>query len=314
MSPLVIFLMGPTASGKTDLAIQLAQRLPLEIISVDSAMVYRGLDIGTAKPSLALRARAPHRLIDICDPAESYSAGRFQVDARREIEDVLGRGRMPLLVGGTGLYFRALQTGLSILPPANSRVRERLSADAEQAGWPALHQRLAVLDPVSAARIHVNDPQRIQRALEVFELTGRPLSEFFGNGAREPLPHPLVKLAIAPAERTLLRERARRRYLAMLDRGLLDEMRGLYGRGDLRPTLPSMRLVGYQQGWRHLAGEISHQEMVSQSVTATQQLAKRQLTWFRGEPDASWFDALSANLLDNVLKFLQQGGKLAGRV
>ena len=310
----VIFLMGPTASGKTDLAVELVERLPLEIISVDSAMVYRGMDIGTAKPSPVVRARAPHRLIDICDPAESYSAGRFRIDARREIEDVLGRGRVPLLVGGTGLYFQALQRGLSSLPSADSAVRERLSAEAERIGWPALHLRLAALDPASAARIHVNDPQRIQRALEVFELTRRPLSEFFVNGARESLPHPLVKMALAPAERTLLRERARQRYLRMLEGGLLDEIHGLYQRGDLHATLPAMRLVGYRQGWRHLAGEINHREMVRQAIIATQQLAKRQLTWLRGEEDAVWFDASSVNLLDNVSKFLERNAKLIVRV
>ena len=314
MSRPVIFLMGPTASGKTDLAVRLVERLPVEIISVDSAMVYRGMDIGTAKPSPAVRARAPHRLIDICDPAEAYSAGRFREDARREIEDVFGRGRVPLLVGGTGLYFRALQRGLSVLPSANQAVRERLSDEAARSGWPALHRRLAAVDPASAGRIHANDPQRIQRALEVFELTRRPLSEFFLNTAHDALPYPLVRMVLAPADRGQLRERARRRYLAMLEQGLLDEIQALFRRGDLRAALPSMRLVGYRQGWRHLAGEISRQDMVAQAVTATQQLAKRQLTWLRSEEDAEWFDADSAKLLDNALKFLERNAKLPVRV
>ena len=310
----VVFLMGPTAGGKTDLAVELAQRLPLEIISVDSAMVYRGLDIGTAKPPPAVLAHAPHRLIDICDPAESYSAGRFREDARREIEDVFRRGRVPLLVGGTGLYFRALQKGLAILPAADPAFRHALNREAGRLGWGALHRRLAEVDPLAAARIHANDPQRIQRALEVQYLTGRPLSESFGNGKRDPLPYPLLKLALAPVDRATLRERARQRYLGMLERGLLDEIRTLYARGDLHPALPSMRLVGYRQGWRHLAGEISQVEMIRQAITATQQLAKRQLTWLRGEEAVNWFDSLSWDLLDKVLKLMRQNANFPDRV
>lgn len=306
--------MGPTASGKTDLAVALAQRLPVDLISVDSAMVYRGLDIGTAKPSRAVLARAPHRLIDVCDPAETYSAGRFREDARREIEQAFGRGRVPLLVGGTGLYFRALQSGLAVLPAADPGVRDELALEAERNGWEALHRRLAEIDPAAAGRIHANDPQRIQRALEVHRLTGRTLSEWHGGGRRDPLPFPLLKLAVAPSDRALLRDRARRRYLGMIERGLLAEIRALYTRGDLHPQLPSMRLVGYRQGWRHLAGEIGAAEMTRQAITATQQLAKRQLTWLRGEDAMNWFDAESPRLLDQVLKFLRQNAEFPERM
>ncbi|MBI2995007.1 MAG: tRNA (adenosine(37)-N6)-dimethylallyltransferase MiaA [Gammaproteobacteria bacterium] len=306
--------MGPTASGKTDLAVELVERLPVEIISVDSAMVYRGLDIGTAKPPREILARAPHRLIDICDPAEPYSAGRFREDARREIEDVFRRGHAPLLVGGTGLYFRALQSGLAVLPPADPEVRHALTRDAGRIGWEGLHRRLAEVDPAAAARIHASDPQRIQRALEVHRLTGRTLSEHFRRGRRDPLPFPLIKLAVAPADRSLLRERARKRYLAMLGHGLLEEIRALYARGDLHPELPSMRLVGYRHGWRHLAGEISLEEMTREAISATQQLAKRQLTWLRGEETVNWFDALSADLLERVLKFIRQSTNFPDRV
>jgi len=302
--PPAILLMGPTASGKTDLAVELVARLPCEIISVDSALVYRGMDIGTAKPDAAVLARAPHRLIDILDPAESYSAARFRADALREMAAITAAGRIPLLVGGTGLYFRALRRGLSDLPGADAAVRARLEAEAASLGWDALHRRLREVDPVAAARIHPNDPQRLQRALEVHELTGRPLSEL-QQGGGDALPYRVVALALAP-ERELLHGRIRDRFHIMLERGLVAEVEGLYRRGDLGPDKPSIRCVGYRQVWSHLAGEVAYAAMVELGITATRQLAKRQFTWLRSEPDARWFDSSDPFLLDKVLKMLRQ--------
>lgn len=303
--PPAILLMGPTASGKTDLAAALVERLPCEIISVDSALVYRGMDIGTAKPDAALLARAPHRLIDILDPAEAYSAARFRADALREMAEVTAAGRIPLLVGGTGLYFRALRQGLSDLPGADPAVRARLEAEAALLGWGELHQRLQQVDPVAAARIHPNDPQRLQRALEVYELTGRPLSEL-QRGGGEALPYRVLALALAPVERELLHSRIRDRFHLMLERGLVAEVEGLYRRGDLGPDRPSIRCVGYRQVWSYLAGEVEYPAMVELGITATRQLAKRQFTWLRSEPDSHWFDSVDARLLDKVLKLLGQ--------
>lgn len=302
--PPAILLMGPTASGKTDLAAALVARLPCEIISVDSALVYRGMDIGTAKPDAELLARAPHRLIDILDPAEAYSAARFRADALREMADISATGRIPLLVGGTGLYFRALRRGLSDLPGADPVVRARLEQEAAELGWEALHQRLRQVDPVAAARIHPHDPQRLQRALEVYELTGRPLSEQQRGG--EALPYRVLALAVAPAEREQLHARIHERFHLMLERGLVAEVDGLYRRGDLGPDLPSIRCVGYRQVWSYLAGEVDYPAMVEQGISATRQLAKRQFTWLRSEPDSHWLDSSSPQLLDKVLKLVVQ--------
>jgi tRNA dimethylallyltransferase len=302
--PSAILLMGPTASGKTDLAAALVARLPCEIISVDSALVYRGMDIGTAKPDAELLARAPHRLIDILDPAEAYSAARFRADALREMADIIAAGRIPLLVGGTGLYFRALRRGLSDLPGADPVVRARLEQEAAELGWEALHQRLRQVDPVAAARIHPHDPQRLQRALEVYELTGRPLSEQQRGG--EALPYRVLALAVAPAEREQLHARIHERFHLMLERGLVAEVDGLYRRGDLGPDLPSIRCVGYRQVWSYLAGEVDYPAMVEQGISATRQLAKRQFTWLRSEPDSHWLDSSSPQLLDKVLKLVVQ--------
>jgi len=298
--------MGPTAGGKTALAVSLVRRLPLEIISVDSGMVYRGLDIGTAKPGAEILAAAPHRLVDICEPTEAYSAGRFRRDALREIGLVHGRGRIPLLVGGTGLYFRALAQGLSGVPPADAKIRAELERQAQERGWPELHRELTGIDPQAAARIHPNDPQRIQRAMEVYRLTGKPLSSLLRGGRRGVLPWNVCKLIIAHADRAMSHERVRRRFHAMLDAGFMQEMRALYGRGDLRPELPSMRLVGYRQGWQHLAGQIAYDEMVERAIAATRQLLRRQLTWLRAEPGAVRLDAGDPALEDKVLKFLEQ--------
>ncbi len=303
--PPAILLMGPTASGKTDLAVALVERLPCEIVSVDSALVYRGMDIGTAKPDAALLARAPHRLIDILDPAEAYSAARFRADALREMAEITAAGRIPLLVGGTGLYFRALRRGLSELPAADPVVRARLEQAAAEQGWEALHRRLREVDPVAAARIHPNDPQRLQRALEVYELTGRPLSVQQCGGV-DALPYRVLALALAPAERSLLHERISRRFHGMLEQGLVAEVEGLYRRGDLGPDKPAIRCVGYRQVWHYLAGEVDYAAMVEQGISATRQLAKRQFTWLRSEQDSDWFDSADAEVLDKVLKLLGQ--------
>lgn len=287
--PLAIFLMGPTASGKTDLAVDLAARFPCDLISVDSAQVYRGLDIGSAKPGPEVLAAAPHRLIDICEPTEAYSAARFRDDALREMAEIVARGRVPLLVGGTMLYFRALQAGLAPMPEADPGIRARLEREAEISGWADLHQRLLRVDPEAGARIHPHDSQRIQRALEVFEITGRPLSQWQRASAPlNPLPYRLLKLVRTPRERQVLRERIAHRFQAMLDAGLEDEVRRLWARGDLTPDLPSLRSVGYRQVLNYLLGGSSFEVMIERGVTATRQLAKRQLTWLRSEPDCHW--------------------------
>jgi len=287
--PPAILLMGPTASGKTDLAIALRGQLPVELVSVDSAMVYRGMDIGTAKPSALELERAPHRLIDICDPVESYSAARFRDDALREMHEITASGRIPLLVGGTMLYFRALQYGLSDLPPADAEIRLRLELELRSRGLHALHRRLEQVDPLAAQRIHRNDPQRTLRALEVWEASGRPLSELQAR-AGEPMPYRALKLVRAPASREILHQRIERRFLDMLDRGLVGEVEGLVARDDLHPDLPAMRSVGYRQvgGW--VRGEYSREEMVKRGQAATRQLAKRQMTWLRSEPGCHWLD------------------------
>jgi tRNA dimethylallyltransferase len=281
--PLAIALMGPTASGKTDLAVDLVTRLPCDIVSVDSALIYRGMNIGTAKPGPQILEKVPHRLIDIRDPSESYSAARFCMDARREMAEITAVGRIPLLVGGTMLYFRALQQGLARLPGADHAVRARLEAEARSEGWAALHGRLAVVDPVTARRVHPNDPQRIQRALEVYEITGHPLSELVSTRGRSVLPYRFLKLVRVPEERAVLHRRIEQRFRGMLERGFEDEVRALWGRGDLTPGMPSMRCVGYRQMLKYLFGEYTFKEMVKRGIIATRQLAKRQLTWLRSE-------------------------------
>lgn len=286
--PLTILLMGPTASGKTELAAALAERFPCEIVSVDSAMIYRGMDIGTAKPGPEVLARAPHRLTDICEPTESYSAARFRVDALREMAEIRAGGRIPLLAGGTMLYFRALQRGLSRLPEADPEVRARLTAEAEAQGWPALHRRLAQVDPAAARRIHPNDPQRIQRAIEVYEVSGRPMTELLAEGASTTLPYRLIKLVRAPRERAVLHGRIEARFRHMLALGFEAEVRRLWGRGDLTPDLPAMRCVGYRQMLQYLLGAYNFAAMTEKAIAATRQLAKRQMTWLRAERECHW--------------------------
>jgi tRNA dimethylallyltransferase len=288
--PLAIFLMGPTASGKTALACDLSERFPLDLVSVDSALVYRGMDIGTAKPDPATLARYPHALVDIRDPAQPYSAADFCADAMPLMERISARGRVPLLVGGTGLYFRALQLGLSDLPEADPATRARLGAEAAQSGWPALHARLAQIDPVAAGRIDSNDTQRLQRALEVFELTGRPLSELQRGGAGVVFPWRVLKIALLPADRQQLHQRIAHRFDAMLAEGFLDEVRALRARGDLDADLPAIRAVGYRQAWEHLDGRSDAAEFRDRAIFATRQLAKRQITWLRSDHGARLFE------------------------
>lgn len=285
VAPPVIFIAGPTASGKSSLALELASVLPVEIVSVDAAQVYRGLDIGTAKPSPAERARVPHHLIDIRDPSEIYTAADFRVDALRAIQEITAAGRIPLLVGGTLFYFRALEYGLPDLPSADPALRRRLTADAEWIGWEAMHARLAEQDPGRAARIHPNDPQRILRALEIIALTGRAASDH-RLPAEPSLPFRVIKLFLYPESRGWLHARIGQRFETMLKQGFLDEARELFGRADLDPALPALRAVGYRHAGLYLTGKINYTTMVEQAVTATRQLAKRQMTWMRGEtPD-----------------------------
>lgn len=300
--PLAIFLMGPTASGKTDLAIQLRQQLPVEVISVDSALIYRGMDIGTAKPSKAELALAPHRLIDICDPAESYSAANFRTDALREMQEISAQGKIPLLVGGTMLYYKALLEGLSPLPSADEKVRSEIEAKAALIGWGGLHQELSKIDPISAQRINPNDSQRINRALEVFYLTGKTLTELTAQKG-EALPYDILQFAIAPEQREVLHLRIEQRFHKMIELGFQQEVENLYRRPDLNENLPSIRCVGYRQMWEYLRGDYDHDEMVFRGICATRQLAKRQITWLRGwTSPIQWLDSLQpAQALEKVL-------------
>lgn len=299
--PSAIFLMGPTASGKTALACALADRFPVRLVSVDSALVYRGLDIGAAKPDATTLARYPHRLIDIRDPSQPYSAADFRADALAAMDDIAREGAVPLLVGGTGLYFRSLEYGLSALPEADADVRARLVEEATRLGWAALHARLAELDPPAARRIRAGDAQRIQRALEVIELTGRPLSEQQG-GPRERPPWRILKLALLPADRAPLHAAIAVRFEAMVRDGFLDEARRLLEAMGPRFDLPAMRAVGYRQAWPHLAGEIDQAAFIQRAIFATRQLAKRQITWLRSEMDALIFATDRANLAEDVAR------------
>jgi tRNA dimethylallyltransferase len=303
--------MGPTASGKTSLAVELLKHFPIELISVDSALVYKGMDIGTAKPDAEILASAPHHLIDIIDPTQSYSAAQFRADALRLMSDISLRGRIPLLVGGTMLYFNALQNGLNNLPQADAGIRQRLDEAAAVRGWPAMHARLAEIDPETAARLEPGDSQRIQRALEVWEISGKALSALFKegdeDGASRALPYRLLKIALIPSDRAVLHQRIAARFETMIAQGLLKEVIGL--RADyptLRPDMPSMRCVGYRQALQHLDGEYGLDELQQKGIAATRQLAKRQLTWLRGMQDTAEVDCLDAANLDSTIHLIEQ--------
>ena len=302
--PPAIFLMGPTASGKTSVAVELVKRFPLEIISVDSALVYRGMDIGTAKPDAEVLAGAPHRLIDIRDPSAPYSAAEFREDALEAMAGITAQGRIPLLVGGTFLYFRALEQGLSVLPAADPGIRARLEAEARRDGWVALHARLADVDPVAAGRIHATDPQRIQRALEVYEITGLPISRFHAGGRAGGLPYRLLKLALVPEARTLMHDRIEERFRSMLASGFVDEVRRLFEQGNLEAELPAIRAVGYRQVWMYLEGKIGFEEMLEKAIVATRQYARRQLTWLRSEQNVVSFPAEAPSLPADIAECL----------
>lgn len=302
-NPPAIFLMGPTASGKTHIAVELVQQLPLEIVSVDSAMVYRGMDIGTAKPDAATLQKAPHHLIDIRDPSEPYSAAFFRDDALRVMSDIVTRGKIPLLVGGTMLYYKALLDGLAEMPATTPAVRAAIEAEAAIHGWPAMHTRLASIDPETAAQLHPNHSQRIGRALEVYEMTGKTLSTLRANQVATPLPYRVLQIAVAPHERSALNQRIDIRFRHMMEQGFLTEVQHLFDRGDLSPELPAIRAVGYRQAWDLFAqpggllgGNLTREQMIQRAIMATRQLAKHQFTWLRSWPGVRWvyLDDLSA--------------------
>jgi tRNA dimethylallyltransferase len=293
----VIILMGPTAIGKTDLAIELVQHLPLEIISVDSAMIYRGMDIGTGKPSAEIQAVAPHHLIDICDPKDTYSVAQFCRDAHEKIIDIHQRNKIPLLVGGTMLYFHGLIYGLSNLPSADLEIRKKLELEAREHGWEYLHQKLSLYDPISAAKIHPNDPQRLQRALEIYYLMGKPMSEIKEASLKSPLNFPLTILGLLPEDRHNLHQRIEQRFNHMLEEGLIDEVQKLWDRKDLNKELPSIRAVGYRQAWEYLNNSIDYPTMKEKAIIATRQLAKRQMTWMRRWENLKVYHTSSNDLL-----------------
>ncbi|MCP5207560.1 MAG: tRNA (adenosine(37)-N6)-dimethylallyltransferase MiaA [Hahellaceae bacterium] len=320
--PLAICLMGPTASGKTDLAVNLVASFNCEIISVDSALIYRGMDIGTAKPDASILSVAPHRLIDIRDPAEVYSVAQFREDALKEMAEITSRGKTPLLVGGTMMYFKALCQGIASMPKANDELRQQILSQAEQDGWQAMHERLTVLDPAAAEKIHPNNRQRILRALEVCMLSGKKMSDLWAGASWETgqnadgdytkwdevsfdgLPYSIVNLAIAPAARQTLHDRIGQRFQQMLANGFIEEVAGLRQRADLHSELPSIRSVGYRQVWEYLSGGYSRDEMIEKGTAATRQLAKRQLTWLRSWPDVNWLESEDSELITKTLAIL----------
>lgn len=307
----VICLMGPTASGKTEMAVELVQQFPFEIINVDSAQVYRGMNIGTGKPNITTLNIAPHRLLDIKDPGQAYSASEFREDALNEIYNVLSLGKTPLLVGGTMLYFKALRDGLSDMPQADVAIRNQIDTLAREKGWEEIHRKLKQVDPYSAQRIHPNDPQRLQRAFEIFLISGKPMSEYHAEHQQQKpgkgldLPFNLHFFAIQPGDRDLLAQHIADRFKRMLTEGLIDEVAVLYERGDLHEMLPSMKSVGYRQVWQYLAGDLSYDEMVEKSIIATRQLAKRQLTWLRNWDNLRSLGDPSCKSIDAVLKYVQ---------
>lgn len=305
-SPCAIFLMGPTASGKSRVAIEIARYFPVEIISVDSAQVYRHMNIGSAKPDESVRAEIPHHLIDLIDPDASYSAARFREDALAVMLEITARGKVPLLAGGTMLYFKALRQGLAALPAADEMIRQKLEQQATERGWPAMHATLARLDPITAERIMPNDKQRIQRALEVYYLAGRPMSEVLKRQQRDDFPYQVVSIALLPSDRSKLHDGIHQRFDKMLEMGLVDEVRMLCEQFQLNADMPAMRCVGYRQVYRYLNNEIDLAEMRERSIVATRQLAKRQLTWLRAMDDLQRFDCLDNQLIQQTISFIQQ--------
>lgn len=303
--PPAIFLMGPTASGKTALAVELVEKYPCEIISVDSALVYKEMDIGTAKPDAELQARAPHRLINLRDPSDPYSAANFREDALREMADITAAGKVPLLAGGTMMYFKFLRDGAAQLPKADDDIRDALLAEAQEFGWPHMHAKLAGIDPESAERLKPMDSQRIQRALEVYQVSGKTLTQYWQEQDEQPLPYHVVNLAVCPQERSQLHQRIAQRFEIMLEQGFIDEVKRLHARGDLEEDLPAIRAVGYRQVWDYLEGRTSYDEMIEKGVAATRQLAKRQITWLRSWPDLHWLETNDPNILQSALKILQ---------
>lgn len=300
-----IFLMGPTAAGKTELALRLADQLPCDIISVDSALIYRGMDIGTAKPAADVLQRYPHHLVDIRDPAQSYSAAEFRSDALALMAQSCAAGRIPLLVGGTMMYYNALVKGLAPLPEADPQIRASLLAQAEAEGWPALHRRLAEVDPESAARLAPNDSQRLQRAMEVYLLTGQTIGQLWAQQDATAFPYRVINLAVMPDSRALLHERIAIRFQQMLQLGLVDEVAHLHQRGDLHPGLPAIRCVGYRQVWEYLDGMYDFTRMTDKGIVATRQLAKRQITWLRSWPDLHWLDSSQQDIVTRSLKLIE---------
>lgn len=320
--PLAICLMGPTAAGKTDLALALTENLPCDIISVDSALIYKGMDIGTAKPDKVFLKKAPHRLIDIIEPFESYSVAQFYADASREMQEITARGRIPLLVGGTMLYYRIIQQGIANLPSADEQVRKDIIRDAEQYGWAYIHAQLAKIDPDSAARIKPTDPQRLQRALEVYRLSGKTMTKLWQEqqaeaskasnnvytGSLSPLPYAFMNFSIAPLDRKELHQRIEKRFDMMLENGFLDEVRGLYQQANISSDMTSMRCVGYRQAWDFLDGKLSYESMRERGIIATRQLAKRQLTWLRSWPNLYQLVTNDSKVLAKALKIVENAG------
>lgn len=309
--PPVVFLMGPTAAGKTALAVNLVEKFPFEIISVDSALVYRGMNIGTAKPDAITLRQAPHRLIDFLDPSEAYSAARFRGDALREINDIHSKGRIPLLVGGTMLYYRVLQQGLAELPAADPTLRAQLEYQRQSNGQLAFHAQLAALDPVAAQRIHPNDPQRIQRALEVYYLTGHTLTELYAQTQDQKELFKIIKLVVTPFQRDYLHQRIEQRFYHMLEQGFIGEVENLFKRKDLSLDKPAIRAVGYRQIWEYLEGVTDYGEMTRRAITATRQLAKRQMTWLRSEKDTLWLDSQSTHVWCQLCNHLSKNRLLS---
>lgn len=312
--PPAIFLMGPTASGKTGVAVELVQRLPVELISVDSALVFRDMDIGTAKPDAFTLTRAPHHLIDIISPTEAYSAAAFRHDALHLMADITARGKIPLLVGGTMLYFKALREGLSPLPQADAALREELDAEIARHGIEHLHAKLAEVDPETAARLHSTDTQRVQRAMEIYRLSGQPMSVLIKHQEQNPLPYRILPIALIPSDRAVLHQRIATRFADMLKQGLLDELRGLREKYALHRDMTSMRCVGYRQAWEYLEGEITEAELLEKGIAATRQLAKRQLTWLRSTPDVIELDCLESHLERAVFNILNRLIQVSTRV